>query len=91
MTTIMSYQSSGGDKKSCTGTCHNAKHEHCTCICGGRYHGSNHLPGGVQQKVKDTWEEAVSEVEKKAEAEGAKVNTNGLRKLIGLEPKPVVK
>jgi hypothetical protein len=27
----------------CNGTCHNATKPHCTCICGGKFHGANVL------------------------------------------------
>jgi hypothetical protein len=56
-------------------------------MCGGKYHGSNNKPGGIEQAVKDHWEEVVSEAEKKAEAEGLELDTSGIRKLIGLEDK----
>jgi len=55
-------------------------------MCGGRYHGSAHQPGGVEQAVKDTWEEAVQEAEQKAAAEGMELDTSRLREFIGLEP-----
>jgi hypothetical protein len=55
-------------------------------VCGGRLHSSAHRPGGVEQAVKDTWEEAIQEAEAKAKAEGMELNTSRLRKFIGLEP-----
>jgi len=30
--------------KSCDARCHNAKHEKCTCWCGGRFHGKANQP-----------------------------------------------
>lgn len=84
MTTIMTWETSGGKKGRCDGRCHKAIHPKCACICGGRYHGSAHRPGGVEQAVKDTWEEAIQEAEAKAKAEGMKLDTSRLRKFIGL-------
>lgn len=86
MATIMTFQSSSGKKRACTATCHNAKHDKCTCICGGKLHGSANLPGGVEQAVKNNWEEAIREAEQKAAAEGMELDTSQLRKIIGLEP-----
>jgi hypothetical protein len=37
MSTIMT---SADGKRRCDGTCHNAKHPKCGCICNGRYHGA---------------------------------------------------
>jgi len=82
----MTFLSSGGGKRSCTATCHNARHARCRCVCGGRYHSSAHRPGGVEQAVKDTWEEAVQEAEQKAKAEGMDLDTSRLREFIGLVP-----
>jgi len=86
MTTIMSWESSGGKRRTCSATCHNAKGSRCRCVCGGRYHGAAHRPGGVEQAVRDTWEEAIQEAEARAKAEGLKLDTTGIRKIIGLEP-----
>jgi len=55
-------------------------------MCGGRYHGAAHLPGGVEQAVRDTWEEAIQEAAQKAKAEGMELDTGRLRKFIGLKP-----
>jgi len=86
MATLISWETSGGKKGRCDARCHNAKGPRCRCICGGRYHGAALRPGGVEQAVRDTWEEAIQEAEQKAKAEGAELDTSGLRKLIGLEP-----
>jgi hypothetical protein len=37
--TLISYQSSGGDKGRCDARCYNAKHDPCNCICRGANHG----------------------------------------------------
>jgi len=86
ITTLMTYGNSSGERKSCNALCHNATHPKCVCICSGRYHGSAHQPGGVEQAVKDTWEEAIQEAEEKARAEGMELDTSRLREFIGLEP-----
>jgi len=51
MTTLISYQSSSGDQGRCDAKCYNAKHENCTCICGGKNHGV-----GLDQAIDNTRE-----------------------------------
>lgn len=84
MATVMTWQCSGGDRRSCNGTCHNAKHDKCVCICGGRYHGKSHQPGGVEQAVRDSWEDAIKEAEAKAKAEGVELDTSWIRRMVGV-------
>jgi len=86
MTTIMTWGNSEGTKGRCDAKCHNAKGSVCKCMCGGRYHGAAHRPGGVEKAVRDTWEEAIQEAKQKAKAEGMELDTSRLRKFIGLEP-----
>ncbi len=86
MTTIMSWGNSEGTKGRCDGKCHSAAGGVCKCMCGGRYHGAARQPGGVEQAVRDTWEDAIQEAEKKARDEGMELDTSRLRKFIGLEP-----
>ena len=85
MTTIMSLGDSSGTRGRCDARCHQAIHPQCVCMCGGRYHGAAHRAGGVEQAVRDTWEEAIQEAEQKAKAEGMELDTSRLRKFIGLE------
>ena len=49
MTTLISYQSSGGDQGRCDAKCYEATEPECTCICGGRNHGA-----GKQQAIDNT-------------------------------------
>ena len=92
MATIMSWGNSSGEKRSCNATCHNAKGAVCRCCCGGSFHGSARQPGGVEQAVRDNWEDAIREAEQKAKAEGKEIDTSGLRRLIGLaDDDPMVK
>ena len=49
MTTLISYQSSGGDQGRCDAKCYDAAEPECTCICGGRNHGA-----GKQQAIDNT-------------------------------------
>jgi len=86
MTTIMTWGNSEGTKGRCDQKCHGAKGSVCKCMCGGRYHGAAHRPGGVEQAVRDTWEEAIEQAEQKAKAEGMELDVSRLRKFIGLEP-----
>ena len=88
MTTIMTWGNSEGTKGRCDASCHNAKYSKCVCMCGGRYHGAAHQPGGVEQAVHETWEDAIQEAERKAKAEGMELDTSRLRKFIGLQTKP---
>ncbi len=75
MATIMSWGNSEGAKGRCDAKCHGAKHDKCTCMCGGRFHGSARQPGGVGQALEDYWEDMVSEATKKAESRGLKLET----------------
>ena len=86
MTTIMTWGNSEGTKGRCDAKCHGAAGPVCKCMCGGRYHGAARRPGGVEQAVRDTWEEAIEQAEQKAKAEGMELDTSRLRKFIGLEP-----
>jgi len=86
MSTIMTWGNSEGTKGRCDAKCHSAIHPTCKCMCGGRYHGSARRPGGVEQAVRDTWEEAIKEAEQKAQAESMELDTSRLRKFIGLGP-----
>ena len=86
MATLMTWETSGGKKGRCDSRCHNAIHPTCRCCCGGRFHSSARQPGGVEQAVRNTWEEAIQDAEQKARAEGMELDTSRLRKFIGLEP-----
>jgi hypothetical protein len=58
MTTLISYQSSGGDQGRCDAKCYDAHEDECDCICGGRNHGA-----GKQQAIDNTRELAESWLE----------------------------
>lgn len=85
MTTVMTWGNSEGTKGRCDDKCHSAISPVCKCMCGGRYHGSAHRPGGTKQAVRDTWEEAIPEAVQKAKANGMELDTSRLCKFIGLE------
>jgi len=56
----------GGERR-CDGTCHNAKHSTCVCICGGRYHGKSTAKAFQEhdQDIKDgLWGEEVQQIAK---------------------------
>jgi predicted RNase H-like HicB family nuclease len=59
MTTLISYQSSGGDQGRCDAKCYDAIEEPCDCICGGRNHGA-----GIEQALDNTRELAESWIER---------------------------
>jgi hypothetical protein len=67
MTTLISYQSSGGDQGRCDAKCYDAAEEPCDCICGGRNHGA-----GREQAIDNTRELAQSWVDR-ARANGQDV------------------
>ena len=52
MTVVMEQISSGGKRRQCNSRCHSAKHPKCTCICGGKFHGSAR-DGTFEQKVEE--------------------------------------
>jgi hypothetical protein len=58
MTTLISYQSSGGDQGRCDAKCYNAWGLECHCICQGGNHGL-----GRQQAIANTRELAGSWLE----------------------------
>ena len=49
MTTLITQKKSDGSGSRCDAKCHDAEHEKCTCICGGRNHGV-----GFKQAVQNT-------------------------------------
>jgi hypothetical protein len=64
MTTLISYQSSGGDRGRCDAKCYNAWGPECHCICQGVNHGI-----GRQDAINNTRELAESWLEQ-AQANG---------------------
>ena len=52
MTVVMEQISSDGRKRQCNSRCHSAKGPKCTCICGGKFHGSARN-GTFEQKVEE--------------------------------------
>jgi hypothetical protein len=58
MTTLISYQSSGGDQGRCDSKCYNAWGPECHCICQGANHGI-----GKQDAIANTREMADSWLE----------------------------
>jgi len=73
--TIMSWGNSSGTRGRCDAHCHNAKHPKCVCCCGGRFHGSANRSGGVEQAVRDYWDDILDQAQKKAEKEGLELET----------------
>lgn len=70
MTTLIAVYNSEGCVGRCDGRCYDAKHEKCTCICGGKNHGK-----GKAQAVANTQELAESWVERAAEKSGSGLQT----------------
>jgi hypothetical protein len=62
--TIMTQGNSDGLRR-CDSTCHNAKHSKCTCICGGRYHGSGERAQEMLTRdwFGDDWRERKEQIE----------------------------
>ncbi len=67
MTTLISYQSSGGDQGRCDAKCYDARQAECDCFCGGRNHGA-----GKEQALDNTRELAESWLEQ-ARANGQNI------------------
>lgn len=59
MTTILRETKGGGGTgkrggaRRCDATCHKAKEPRCSCICGGRYHGSGSSSSAHSMLVRD--------------------------------------
>jgi hypothetical protein len=51
MTTLISYQSSGGDRGRCDSRCYDARESDCDCVCQGVNHGV-----GRQEAIENTRE-----------------------------------
>jgi hypothetical protein len=68
MTTLISYESSGGDQGRCDAKCYNAFGPECTCICQGGNHGIGRL-----EAIRNTRELAESWIEQ-ARANGQDVS-----------------
>ncbi len=68
MTTLISYQTSGGDQGRCDAKCYDACEPECDCICGGRNHGA-----GKQQAIENTRELAQGWIDR-ARADGQDVS-----------------
>lgn len=75
MATIMSWGDNYGTRGRCDAKCHGAKQSKCVCMCGGRFHGSANKPGGVEQAVRDYWDEAIDEAQQRANEEGLELET----------------
>jgi hypothetical protein len=80
MTTVISYQSSGGDQGRCDARCYDAHEEECDCICGGRNHGA-----GREQAIGNTRELAQSWIDQ-ARASGQDVTAVELALEVTREP-----
>lgn len=63
MVVVMTQESSGGKRRQCNASCHNAKRLKCVCICGGRYHGGAR-DGTLEQRVKKFQDELINEWQK---------------------------
>ena len=81
MATLMTY-GTNDTRRRCDATCHNAKHSTCRCICGGRFHGSSHTPGGVDESVRQYGHEVCDAIERDAKDKGEDVDTTVLRERI---------
>jgi hypothetical protein len=80
MTTLISYQSSGGDQGRCDAKCYDAQEPDCDCICSGRNHGA-----GKQQAIENTRELAQSWIDQ-ARASGQDVTAVELALEVTHEP-----
>lgn len=67
MTTLISWENSGGRKGRCDARCHNAKHPKCKCCCGGRFHGAAR-DGTLPQKVEEFGDQLLKELEARGDS-----------------------
>jgi hypothetical protein len=80
MTTLISYESSGGDQGRCDAKCYNAWGPECHCICQGANHGI-----GKQGAIENTRELAESWFEH-AQADGQRIAHAELAVTVAQEP-----
>lgn len=80
MTTLISYQSSGGDQGRCDAKCYNAVNSDCTCICGGENHGA-----GLERALENCRERAEEWVER-AKADGQDIASITFDLSVQMEP-----
>ena len=85
MTTIMTWGNSSGIQGRCDDRCHNAKKPQCDCMCGGRYHGANRKPGGLEAEVRKHGEEVLKEAKARAERDGLEFDGKGFPEIFGLD------
>jgi len=69
MAVLMIQESSGGKRRQCNASCHNAKHPKCVCICGGRFHGGAR-DGTLEQRIKKVQEEIIDMAIKELQQDG---------------------
>lgn len=62
MPTILEWRCANGQVLRCSNRCHNATHPECHCICGGRYHGANHTPGGLLKRVQEEGQDVITQL-----------------------------
>jgi len=74
MTTLISYQSSSGERGRCDARCYNARHPDCDCICGGANHGV-----GREQAIENTRQMAEAMIENYARDHGVTVDALGAK------------
>lgn len=82
MTTVMTWGNSDGIKGRCDAKCHNAAGSKCTCMCGGRYHGSALEEGGVEQLQRDNFDEVCQEAKARAAKLGYKLAVADVQRLL---------
>ena len=84
MVTAMTWGNSEGTKGRCDAKCHNATKDDCDCMCGGRYHGANNKPGGLEKAVQEHSEEVFEAAKRKAAEQGLDLDAKTPAELFGM-------
>ncbi len=81
MATVIQWGNSEGIQGRCDAKCHGATDPKCFCMCGGRYHGANHRPGGLRAAMETHENEIVSEENQRSAELGLTIRFRGIADL----------
>jgi len=82
LTTLIKFRTSNNRYRSCSGRCHNAKGNSCTCICGAAYHGASRN-GDLLTKVQEHQGELLKSLQKEGTVIAAVLPLIDLNESIG--------
>lgn len=81
--TVMQWSNSDGIKGRCDAKCHGAVLSPCTCMCGGRYHGAAHDPGGVEQIMRHEGDLILERARERCRKAGFELKAKSVVELFG--------